>query len=255
MNIKDQFARLSARFRRSGTKKGRESGKWDSLYRTLSYRFHDESLLTLAMTHRSYSQKREPWESNERLEFLGDAVLGMMVTDELYRLFPKASEGELTRIKASVVSRERLFRHAEGIGLGRHVLMGGGEERSGGRIRASILSDAFEALVGALYLDGGEECIRRIVSGTLLKNTKPLVRDKYHSNYKSWLLEHVQGQKQGSPKYHVLREYGPEHRKHFVVEVSIGSQKMAEGEGLSKKKAEQTAAFNALKKMGVIGGH
>jgi ribonuclease-3 len=252
MNIRNGFARLGAKLSRSGQKKNGDSGKWNSLYHTLAYQFHDESLIQQAMTHRSYLQKREPWESNERLEFLGDAVLGMMVTDELYRLFPHASEGELTRIKASVVSRQRLSEYAESIELGGFILLGGGEEKSGGRIRASILSDAFEALVGAVYLDGGEECIRGLVRSSLLKNIKPLISNKYHSNYKSWLLEHVQGKGESSPRYHVLRELGPDHKKQFVVEVTVGHQKLAEGSGLSKKKAEQEAAFHALKTLGLI---
>ena len=243
---------LKSAFRRIEKGKG-NSRSWNSLCTVLSYRFKDDSLLQQAMTHRSYlSNSGERWESNERLEFLGDAVLGLVVTDELYRLYPRASEGQLTRVKASVVSRERLAKVAHSIKLGRYILLGGGEEKSGGRDRDSILSDALEALLGALYLDGGEACIRRIVKKYLLKNLKPVLQDKFHRNFKSWLLETVQGEGRSSPRYRVLEESGPDHKKRFTVQVSVEGEILGQGIGLSKKKAEQEAAHNALVKMELI---
>ena len=225
---------------------------WDAVCRTVSYRFRDEGLLRLALTHRSYAQNETGQGiSNERLEFLGDAVLGLVVTEELYRRFPKKSEGELTKMKSLVVSRQVLAEQASKMGLGQHLLLGMGEERSGGRHRKSILSDAYEALVGAVYLDGGLDAVRRFICNHLLRDMHRFLNSESHRNYKSHLLEYVQGKGWTGPEYRVLKEAGPDHEKKFTVEVRVRGETLGRGEGASKKKAEQEAARRAMETLGL----
>jgi ribonuclease-3 len=233
--------------------KRRESKSWDSLYRAILYHFNNENLLKQALTHRSFLQNdKEGCKTNERLEFLGDAVLGLIVTDELYHRFPQKSEGELTKIKSLIVSREVLAQIAKKIGLGRFLILGSGEERSGGRNRQSILSDTFEALLGAIYLDSGISSTRRLVNHYLFKNIDKIVDDKFYTNFKSWLLEYVQAQGSPSPVYHMLYENGPDHKKIFTIEVLVNGKVLGIGRGKTKKQAEQAAAFKAVKELGLI---
>lgn len=231
---------------------GRESLSWDSLCHEFQYRFNDPGLLKQAMTHRSSLEQNETGLSNERLEFLGDSVLGWIVTDVLYHLFPECNEGELTRAKSMIVSRENLAKQATQVNLGRYLILGTGEERSGGRVRRSILANAYEALLGAIYLDGGIEDVKRIISTHLLGDVETLIDSKYHHNYKSWLLEHIQAVHKCAPKYHILNETGPDHRKEFSVEVMLNGDSLGTGHGKSKKKAEQAAARDALQHMGLL---
>ena len=243
------FSRL---FHKQREQRRGESIPLDSLYRTLSYRFRNEALLRQALTHRSFlTDEKGRWTSNERLEFLGDAVLGLVVTDELFRHFPKSSEGVLTKAKSYVVSRETLAKQAKNIDLGKYILLGEGEERSGGRARKSILSDAYEALLGALFLDGGLEEVRRFIRRHLLMDMDRFISHKFHHNYKSWLLEHVQAEGISSPEYRVLKETGPDHRKEFTVEVLVDGKVLGKGSGYSKKKAEQEAALMAVQQLGL----
>ena len=225
-----------------------------SLFRTICHRFRDKDLVRLAMTHRScLSEVSEARTSNERLEFLGDAVLGVLVTEALYRQFPEATEGELTKAKSYIVSREMLAKKAGALGLGTYLFLGEGEERSGGRERASILSDAFEALLGAVYLDGGLAAARRFVKRHLLKDldgTSPRI----HQNYKSVLLEYAQGRGMRAPTYRTLKETGPDHQKNFTVEVEVGGETLGLGKGSRKKRAEQEAARQAVGKLGLESG-
>jgi ribonuclease-3 len=231
-----------------------ESLTLDSLYRKISYRFKDEILIRQALTHRSLlADDTETCESNERLEFLGDAVLGMIVTDELYNYFPDRSEGQLTKAKSRVVSRETLAKRAKKIGLGHFLLLGAGEEKSGGRDRHSILSDAYEALIGAMYLDGGMDEVRRFVCQQVLVDMDRLFEHKFHYNYKSWLLEYVQAKGSLSPEYAVLKESGPDHKKEFTVEVLVDGTVLGMGKGFSKKTAEQQAARKAIEQLGLKG--
>ena len=235
----------------SGDESG-ESRKREILQRKISYRFQDASLLTRALTHRSYfHEENECLFTNERLEFLGDAILGMVVTEELYRRYPSRSEGELTRAKSVLVSRERLAERAKSIHLGDCILLGSGEERSGGRKRSSILADAYEALLGALYLDGGLRQVRRFIKFNLLQKVDALLGRKFHNNFKSWLLEYLQSRSEEGPQYIVLREAGPDHRKEFTVVVKAGKRILGQGKGYSKKQAEQQAARRALESMGL----
>jgi ribonuclease-3 len=231
----------------------RESDHWDSLSCRIDYRFADKGLLKVAMTHRSVCQDKSKKNiSNERLEFLGDAVLGLVITDELFRHFPDHDEGQLTKAKSHLVSREVLSKQAEKMDLGRYLLVSNGEEKSGGRCRQSILADSFEAVIGAIFIDGGLEAVRRFIRRHLLKDMKSLLTNKFHNNYKSLLLEYVQARGEVVPQYRVVFEEGPDHHKEFTVEVVVDEKGMGRGTGSSKKKAEQIAACQALQNMGVI---
>jgi len=203
------------------------------------------------MTHRSHAQEHEGVSPNERLEFLGDAVLGMIVTDELIRRFARSSEGELTRVKSQIVSRQALARKARHLRLGDCLLLSDAEDRSGGRDRNSILSDAMEALIGAVYLDGGLEASRRFIIRHIMRDPVKLLDSKYHHNYKSWLLEAVQGKGNSGPRYRVIEERGPDHQKEFIVDVHVNGKLMGQGRGLSKKQAEQEAARAAVQNLGL----
>ena len=219
-----------------------------ALEQKLGHRFHDGELLRTALTHRShvYRSGRERVHSNERLEFLGDSVLGLLVNEHLYRCFPERSEGELTKIKSLVVSRAVLGRAAEDLGLGKHLILAPGEVDAGGRMRTSILSDAYEAVLGAMYLDGGLEPVRQFVGRDLLDSLEETLADHRLANYKSQLQEMIQAQLKTPPRYKVSSTHGPDHAKRFVVEVLVRGRVLGRGEGNSKKLAEQRAAREAL---------
>lgn len=227
-------------------------GKQDSFYDRIGYRFKDESLFVQALTHRSsIGSSFGMLNSNERLEFLGDAVLGLVVTEELYRRFPQGREGDLTRVKSLLVSREKLAEEAMKIGLGEYLILSPGEEQTGGRTRPSILSDAYEALLGAIYLDGGYSAVRRMVCQSVLQNVTRYFSSSYNGNYKSWLLEYVQAKGWGIPVYRLKKETGPDHRKQFTVEVLVKNEVWGIGSGQNKKKAEQAAAKTAIERLGL----
>jgi ribonuclease-3 len=215
----------------------------------LGHSFVDRKLLRTALAHRShvYRSGQERVQSNERLEFLGDSVLGLIVNEHLYRSFPERSEGELTKIKSLIVSRTVLGRAAENIDLGRHLILAPGEVEAGGRKRASILSDAFEAVLGAIYLDGGLEPAREFVTRELLDSLEETLADHRLVNYKSQLQEKIQAQLKTPPRYKVQSTSGPDHAKRFVVEVLVRGRVLGHGEGNSKKLAEQRAARAALR--------
>lgn len=210
--------------------------------------FHDDSLLRLALTHRSYlgSSEFDPLESNERLEFLGDAVLELIVIDYLYHSFRDDLEGELTRKKSLLVSRNILAERAERMNLGHYILMSDAERESGGSVRTSILADTFEAVIGAIYLDQGLGVAREFLRSRLLANAEGLLRDREHRNYKSELQEILQSRFKYPPRYRVVKEVGPEHRKLFTVQVEHRGKVLGIGRGSNKKEAEQSAARNAL---------
>jgi ribonuclease-3 len=230
-----------------------DSGAVDSLPRRIAYSFRNENLLAQALTHRScFQTSEEHGLSNERLELLGDAVLGLVVTEALYRRFPDKSEGELTRLKSLMVSREVLAREAVQLDLGRFMRLGSGEEQSGGRHRRSILADAFEALLGAVYLDGGFDAARPFVQSFVLRDLSRFLADGLGGNYKSLLLEYVQGKGKGAPKYRVVEETGPDHRKEFTVEVLVKGEVLGRGRGSNKKTAEQQAAKEAAGAYGLL---
>ncbi len=234
-------------------RKRRESARLDSLCRKISYCFTDLSLLKKALTHRSYlTNSADTLQSNERLEFLGDAVLGLVVTEALYERFPDRSEGDLTKAKSYIVSREILGREAEDLGLGAYLVLGSGEESSGGRKRKSILSDAYEALVGAIYLDGGLESVEEFLKSYLLDDMDSLLDRRVYKNYKSWILEFAQEDGGKGPEYIVIDESGPDHQKLYTIEVRVHGQALGVGSGTTKKKAEQAAAHQAIVRLGLM---
>jgi ribonuclease-3 len=217
----------------------------------LGYRFKNKDLLLKAFKHRSYLSVtgEAPHHSNERLEFLGDAVLDLIVTDFLYQNKPYKSEGDLTKLKSVLVSRKVLAEIILDLKLGQYLLINRGEEKTGGRERNSNLSNLYESLVGAIYLDGGLKKAQRFIRNSLLLQYKKFVHNANYINYKSILLEHIQGQGLGSPVYSLLQEDGPDHDKLFIMNVSVNGSKQAQGQGRSKKIAEQESARNLLKKI------
>jgi len=214
--------------------------------------FRDPTLLKLALTHRSYLHVsgQGPRDSNERLEFLGDSVLGLVTSEFLYRSHPSEHEGQLTKTKSLLVSKAILSRRALAMGLGRFVLMSHSEVESGGRQRLSILADAFESVVGAIYLDQGFESSRAFIERWLLRESRTIAADKRHTNYKSHLQEYVQSTFRTHPVYRIRSEMGPDHSKQFSVEVVVGRRVLGEGKGRNKKEAEQAAARDALDRVG-----
>ena len=221
------------------------------LERRIGYVFRNQSLLTIALIHRSFthSEGHHHTVSNERLEFLGDAVLNVFVSEFLYHTFPEKQEGELTKMKSLIVSRTVISEKASELHLGQHILLGPGEEQSGGRFRASILADAFEALLGAMYLDGGDKTVKTFLKANLLHDLDRLIHAEEHTNYKSLLLEHCQAQGRGQPVYAVTKERGPDHEKEFTVTVTIQGTVRGSGLGGTKREAEQQAAKEAFEKI------
>jgi len=203
-------------------------------------------LLQQALTHKSYLSETSGHESNERMEFLGDSVLGLIVAEHLFSKFTEKQEGELAKAKAVAVSEPILAEAAKKFGLGPALLMSNGEEASGGRTRASILSDAFEAVVSAVYQSEGIEAAKKFVLTTLGPILEDIEREEHHRNYKSFLQELTQSIYKRAPKYVVIEESGADHDKTFVVEACLDSKPMGRGTGKSKKQAEQAAALEAL---------
>ena len=219
------------------------------LENAIGYRFRNITLLQNALSHSSYANER--WHnsllSNERLEFLGDSILGMLVADHLYRNFPDRPEGELTKMRADMVCEQALAQIAHRIGLGEHLLLGKGEEQGGGRSRNSILADAVESVIAACYLDGGMDAARQFVKTFVL--TQVSTAPVHNKDYKTVLQERVQQKKNQTIVYTLVGESGPDHDKHFEVELSINGQVIGRGVGSSKKRAEQDAARDALSNM------
>ena len=211
--------------------------------------FKDKSLLDLALTHRSWiNENKRGRETNERLEFLGDAVLEFVVSNELYQRFPKKPEGFLTALRANLVNTTNLANFAKTIGLGKEIYLSKGEEEGNGRNNSSILADSVEALIGALYRDGGTEAAYSFITQNLLANLDEKLKEPL-KDPKSSLQELVQAQGEITPKYKVVSETGPDHNKTFVVEVVVGGKVLATEKGKSKSIAEQEAATAALKKL------
>jgi ribonuclease III len=219
------------------------------LEQRLSYRFRDRALLEEALTHRSFAKDRnDAVPHNERLEFLGDAILGFAASARLMRQFPRHSEGRLTKIKAQIVSAENLYRVAREIPLGPFLRLGKTEERNNGREKKGLLVNAFEALVAAVYLDGGLEAASAVLDGFVLlpARLKTVDRDLHLGNAKSALQELVQGRGLPLPSYRVLRTDGPSHSRVFQVELDVAGLFKAEADGPTKRAAEQRAAASAL---------
>ena len=212
----------------------------------IGYRFQNITLLQNALTHSSYANER--WHnsllSNERLEFLGDSILGMVVAEHLYKQFPDRPEGELTKMRADMVCETSLAAIAEKIGLGQHLLLGHGEDRLGGRSRASILADAVESVIAASFLDGGMAAAEGFIRRFVLTNVP--VKRMQNTDYKTALQELVQQKKNQTLTYVLTGEAGPDHDKVFTVDVLLNDQRVGSGTGSSKKRAEQAAAQSAL---------
>ncbi|HEV7509520.1 MAG TPA: ribonuclease III [Thermoanaerobaculia bacterium] len=214
----------------------------------LGYRFKRLDLLSLALTHRSWANEQGIPEHYERLEFLGDSVLGLISAEWLYIRYPELPEGELSKLKAQLVSRPALARHAEEIGLGSALKIGVGEERSGGRTKASLLADSMEAVIGALYLDGGLEVARKVVE-PMMKTGFEERASQDLTDSKTQLQEVSQALGWALPEYRLTAASGPDHNKVFVVECWLAGELGGTGEGPSKKVAEQRAAADALARL------
>ena len=214
----------------------------------LGYRFRNTGLLEHALTHSSYANEHRASgaTSNERLEFLGDSILGLIVAEYLFRTHPDMPEGELTRTRAALVCEESLYEVAKALDLGAHLKLGKGEAAGGGRTRPSILADATEATLAAVYLDGGMEAARSIIRTFILDKEREKAVDR---DYKTALQELVQRKPGESVRYHLVREIGPDHARIFVMEATVDGVTAGQGKGHTKKEAEQMAARAALEKM------
>jgi ribonuclease III len=239
------------------------------LERALGHKFGQEPLLVKALTHSSLAHEfqlseagttdQPPPEDNEQMEFLGDAIIGLLVAESLYKRFPEMSEGELTRLRSALVSRKHLGQVAARLKLGKYLRLGKGEERSGGRKKAALLANCIEAVIAALYLDAGLEASRtfveqEVIAPSVTELQKEMLEGRSIGDHKSALQEFLQAKKGSQPVYVVKAESGPDHRKRFTVEVRLpnnGTQgkALARGTGTTKKKAEQEAARRALEKL------
>ncbi|HBL16829.1 MAG: ribonuclease III [Elusimicrobia bacterium GWA2_69_24] len=215
------------------------------LEEVIGYHFRNPALSREALTHKSYAYEKGELAHNERLEFLGDSVLAALVAHLLFAEHPEEDEGRLSKRKAALVSRSSLAAWAERLGLGRHMLLGTGEESTGGRTRPSILANALEALLGAVYLDGGFAAARDMLQRCCLDSGAEFVE----TDFKSRLQELVQKKHKVTPEYKLVETSGPDHDKSFSVEVTLGSRTLGEGDGKTKKEAEQAAASDALNRL------
>jgi len=214
--------------------------------------YSNNELITMALTHPSYAQEKNTVANNQRLEFLGDAVLNLVVAEYLYNHYARKAEGELTKIRAKVVCEDALAIFAHNINLGQYLLLGRGEEMSGGRKRKSILADAVEAVIGAIYLDQGLVTVQRFIMKHLEELISETASGDYY-DYKSKLQELVQARDKENVSYAIIEESGPAHAKIFVAGVYYREQLLAAGEGKSKKEAEQKAAQKVLQDSSLLG--
>ncbi|HEY3162647.1 MAG TPA: ribonuclease III [Vicinamibacterales bacterium] len=228
--------------------------EFDEIETRIDYRFRDRGLLEHALTHKSRAAEDVSGGvfDNESLEFLGDAVLGLVVADALFRQYPNYDEGQKSKIKASIVSTQALARQAENIQLGEHLILGRGEEKTGGRFKQALLADAYEALIAAIYLDGGidaaETFLRRELKNAIDAGAS---RNFVGQDYKSALQERVQALGRPLPEYRIAGEAGPDHRKVFSVEVVVAGEVLGAASGRAKKEAEQEAARLAIARLEV----
>lgn len=224
----------------------------EALEAALGYRFSNRELLRRALTHRSSAHEKNaeaPSPDNEQLEFLGDSVLGFIVSDILLERHPTFPEGRLSKLKAHLVSASHLFTVAGRLELGKYLLLGRGEELSGGRGKKALLADALEAIIAAVYLDGGVEAARSFVVGYVIDTAEASEEPSHMEDYKGALQEMAQALRLPSPRYSIVEERGPEHAKTFLVEVRVGPDWISRGEGMSKKSAGQKAAQKILQQL------
>jgi ribonuclease-3 len=221
---------------------------FDQLENKISYMFKNKKNLILAMTHSSFANenKNAKLQSNERLEFLGDAVLNIVISEYIYLKFANLTEGEMTKARASIVCEQSLMKCANNIGIGSFLMLGKGEELTGGRMRPSILSDAFEALIGAIYLDGGMKNAKQFILGQMEKLIHDSINGAVFMDFKTQLQEIIQKEGDSKIVYEIIDEKGPDHEKVFVAQVKVSDRVIGKGNGKSKKEAEQAAARVAL---------
>lgn len=220
----------------------------NGLEKKIGYKFKNKELLELALTHSSYANEKQGRGDNERLEFLGDSVLGFVTAEYLFSTLGDRPEGELTKLRANAVCEKSLAEFANQISLGEHLLLGKGELMTGGRERPSILSDAFESVIAAIYLDGGMEEAKKFVLRFVSESTTDIA---VATDYKTLLQEVIQKNPDEHLTYRLVAESGPDHNKEFTIEVYLNSNCIGTGKGHSKKKAEQAAAKEALELMGI----
>jgi ribonuclease-3 len=242
----------------SGESPAADAGAVEQLEAILQHHFAHPELLQRSLTHSSLAHERDSAESqredNETLEFLGDAIVGMVAAEFVFRQYPELSEGSLTRLRGALVSRKHLAEVAEGLNLGKYLLLGRGEERSGGRMKTALLANAMEAVIGAVYLDAGLQAAQRLIEARAIAPSVAALREQLTADagmgdFKSALQELLQAGKQGQPEYRTTGETGPDHRKRFLVEVRVAGNALAEGEGSTRKHAEQDAARRAIEKL------
>ena len=225
--------------------------EFDELQARIEYRFKDRGLLEHALTHKSRAAEDASGgvADNESLEFLGDAVLGLVVADTLFRQYPGYNEGQKSKVKAAVVSTQSLARRAEAIQLGDHLILGRGEEKTGGRFKQALLADAYEALIAGIYLDGGLDAATTFLRRELKEAIDAGSAQTFAPDYKSALQERVQAIGHPVPEYRVSGSEGPDHRKTFTIEVLVNGEVLGAATGRAKKEAEQDAARQALEKL------
>ncbi len=217
------------------------------LQKIIKVKFKDKSLLNRAMIHRSYvNESRSGFKDNERLEYLGDSVLAVVINEYLFKRYEDYLEGDLAKIKSAVVSEATLAKISSEINLGSFLLLGKGEERSGGRIRTSILANTLEALIGAVYLDAGLKASKRFILSLFKKDIERIDKLSYLRDPKTTLQEFVQGKYKQRPVYEVINESGPDHKKEFTVKLVVNGREISTGMGTSKRKAEMEAAKKVL---------
>lgn len=223
----------------------------EKLQKKISYQFKDESLLLQALTHSSYAYEcTQNISNNEVLEFLGDSVLGFIIADYLYQNYPQLNEGEMSKLKSTAASTGTLFIFAQKIRLNKYLRLGKGEIKSGGRSKKTILAGAFEALIAALYLDGGILTVKRFLLEYLdIFFDKVDMNQFFINNFKSALQEHLQKENYPAPVYQTVTTKGPDHKKRFIVKVTSRDRILAKARGISKKEAEQKAAQKAMKNL------
>ncbi|MGL6173261.1 MAG: ribonuclease III [Cellulosilyticaceae bacterium] len=221
------------------------------LQNIVGYAFKESERLRQAVTHSSFANEHRNMEikDNERLEFLGDAILDLIISEYLFNKYPNMPEGDLSKIRASIVCEASLAKTAKNINLGEYILLGKGEEMTGGRTRASILADAFEAVTGAIFVDGEFEDVREFLTRTLIKEVDDIAIEDLYTDYKTLLQENIQRESALPIRYEVVEEKGPDHDKNFYVAVLHGENCLGKGVGKSKKEAEQNAAKIAIKNL------
>lgn len=234
-----------------GAKVVRLRDEFDDLQARIGYRFRDRGLLEHALTHKSRAAEDASGgvADNESLEFLGDAVLGLVVADVLFHQYPEYNEGQKSKVKAAVVSTQSLARHAERLRLGEHLILGRGEEKTGGRFKQALLADGYEALIAALYLDGGLDAAEAFLRRELKDAIDEGSAQTFARDYKSALQERLQALGRPLPEYRISGEAGPDHRKTFSVDVVVNGDVLGSATGRAKKEAEQEAARIALDKL------